>query len=256
MHKKPKTLLSIDTNAKTVKGQTLGFLTGILYLAPADQSGHNVCPTAELAGCKAACLYTAGRGAMSSVQAARLNRTHFFFEDRAGFMALLASDIERLVRRAAKLGMTPLVRLNGTSDIRWETIRFDHTFANGKARNVTLFELFPEVQFYDYTKLNNRRDVPANYDLTFSYSGVAAFREYAQRAIDNGMRVAVVFRTRESIPETFQGMQCIGGDDSDVRHLEPKGVVVALYAKGRAKRDGSGFVIDTAQRVIPIKLAA
>jgi hypothetical protein len=248
MHKKPKNLLSIDTNAKTVKGQTLGFLTGILYLAPADQSGHNVCATAELAGCKSACLFTAGRGAMSSVQAARLNRTHFFFEDRAGFMSLLVQDIARLVRRAAKLGMTPLVRLNGTSDIRWETVR--------AACGRTLFELFPNVQFYDYTKLNNRREIPANYDLTFSYSGVAAFRQYAQRAIDNGMRVAVVFRTRESIPETFQGMRCIGGDDSDVRHLEPKGVVVALYAKGKAKRDGSGFVIDTAQRVIPIKLAA
>ncbi len=138
MHKKPKNLLSIDTNAKTVKGQTLGFLTGILYLAPADQSGHNVCATAELAGCKSACLFTAGRGAMSSVQAARLNRTHFFFEDRAGFMSLLVQDIARLVRRAAKLGMTPLVRLNGTSDIRWETVR--------AACGRTLFELFPNVQ--------------------------------------------------------------------------------------------------------------
>jgi len=240
MHKKPKTLLSIDTNAKTVKGQTLGFLTGILYLAPADQSGRNVCPTAELAGCKAACLYTAGRGAMSSVQAARLNRTRFFFEDREGFLALLAQDIARLVRSAARKGMTPLVRLNGTSDIRWETIRMH----NG----MTLFDLFPNVQFYDYTKLNNRRDIPANYDLTFSYSGVAGFRQYAQRAIDNGMRVAVVFQDRSGIPASFQGMRCIGGDDSDVRHLEPQGVVVALYAKGKAKRDTSGFVI-------PIKAA-
>ena len=120
----------------------------------------------------------------------------------------------------------------------------------------TIFEIFPDVQFYDYTKLANRRDVPANYDLTFSYSGAAGFREYARRAIDAGMRVAVVFRTRESIPETFQGLQCIGGDDSDVRHLEPRGVVVALYAKGPARRDVSGFVVDSAPRVIPIKLAA
>ena len=248
MLKKPKTLLSIDTNAKTVKGQTLGFLTGILYLAPSDQSGHQVCPMAKLAQCEAPCLYTAGRGAMSSVQRARLNRTALFFNEREWFMQQLVHDISSLVRKAARRGMTPLVRLNGTSDIRWENIRM----ADGR----TIFEIFPDVQFYDYTKLANRRDVPANYDLTFSYSGAAGFREYARRAIDAGMRVAVVFRTRESIPETFQGLQCIGGDDSDVRHLEPRGVVVALYAKGPARRDVSGFVVDSAPRIIPIKLAA
>lgn len=248
MLKKPKTLLSIDTNAKTVKGQTLGFLTGILYLAPSDQSGHQICPMAKLAQCEAPCLYTAGRGAMSSVQRARLNRTALFFNERDWFMQQLVQDVAALVRKAARRGMTPLVRLNGTSDIRWENIRM----ADGR----TIFEAFPDVQFYDYTKLANRRDVPANYDLTFSYSGAAGFREYARRAIDAGMRVAVVFRTRESIPETFQGLQCIGGDDSDVRHLEPRGVVVALYAKGPARRDMSGFVIDSTPRIIPIKLAA
>jgi len=236
MHKKPKTLLSVDTNAKTVKGQTLGFLTGILYLAPAAQSGHQVCPMAVAAQCEKACLYTSGRGAMSSVQIARLNRTRYFFEDRAAFMLQLIADIERLVRRAAKLGMTPLVRLNGTSDIRWELI---------EARDgQTLFDIFPDVQFYDYTKIPNRHSIPANYDLTFSFSGVASFEKHALRAIESGMRVAVVFRSRESIPAVYRGLKCIGGDDSDVRHLEPKGVVVALYAKGPAKADRTGFVID------------
>lgn len=246
MHIKPKTLLSIDTNAKTVKGQTLGFLTGILYLAPSDQSGHQVCPMAKAAGCERACLYTAGRGAMSSVQLARLNRTRYFFEDRAGFMAQLADDIEKLVRKAKRAGMTPLVRLNGTSDIRWELERFDYTFVHDKTRSVTLFELFPDVQFYDYTKIPNRHSIPANYDLTFSYSGVSTFAKHAQRAMDNGMRVAVVFRDRGNMPAKFKGMRSIGGDDSDVRHLEPRGVVVALYAKGQAKRDTSGFVVDAA----------
>jgi len=236
-----KTLLTIDTNAKTVKGQKYGFITGILYMAPADLSGQQFCPMAKMAGCESACLNTAGRGAMSSVQKARLSKARFFIQDRAAFMDVLRADIERLQRRAQRMGMTPLVRLNGTSDIRWESIR--------DRDGVTLFERFPNVQFYDYTKIANRRDIPANYDLTFSYSGHGAFPEYAQRAIDSGMRLAVVFKDRGSIPATFKGMRCVDGDDSDIRHLDPQGVVVALYAKGKAKRDTSGFVI-------PIKIAA
>jgi len=151
------------------------------------------------------------------------------------------ADIERLVRSAKRKGMTPLVRLNGTTDIRWETIKTD----DGR----TIFDRFPGVQFYDYTKIANRRDIPANYDLTFSWSGVGAFPEYAKRAISAGMRVAVVFRDRGTIPASFMGMRTVDGDDSDIRHLDPQGVVVALYAKGKAKRDVSGFVVD---RVIPI----
>jgi hypothetical protein len=241
----PKNLLTVDTNAKTVKGQKYGFLTGILYMAPSDMSGHQFCPMAKLAGCEAGCLNTAGRGAMSSVQRARLNKAYFFIQQREAFMRMLAEDIRRLVRRAKKLGMTPLVRLNGTSDIRWENVR-DHM-------GLTIFQRFPEVQFYDYTKIANRRDIPANYDLTFSWSGHGEFPAYAQRAIGAGMRVAVVFRDRGSIPADFMGMRTVDGDDSDIRHLDPRGVVVALYAKGKAKRDTSGFVVD---RVIPIKLAA
>ena len=236
-----KTLLTVDTNAKTVKGQKYGFLTGILYMAPADLSGQQFCPMAKLAGCEEACLNTAGRGAMTSVQRARLSKARFFIERRDDFMDVLAADVARLQRRAAKLGMTPLVRLNGTTDIRWESIRM----RDGR----TIFEAFPDVQFYDYTKIANRRDIPANYDLTFSWSGVAAFAQYGQRAVDAGMRVAVVFKDRGSIPAQYMGMRCVDGDDSDIRHLDPRGVVVALYAKGKAKRDTSGFVI-------PIKLVA
>jgi hypothetical protein len=236
-----KTLLTVDTNAKTVKGQKYGFLTGILYMAPSDLSGQQFCPMAKLAGCESACLNTAGRGAMSSVQRARLSKARFFIEQRDDFMRIIDADIRRLQRRAAKLGMVPLVRLNGTSDIRWETIRDE--------QGLSVFERHPGVQFYDYTKIANRRDVPANYDLTFSWSGVKAFAEYGQRAIDAGMRVAVVFRDRGAIPAQYMGMRCVDGDDSDIRHLDPQGVVVALYAKGKAKRDTSGFVI-------PIKLAA
>lgn len=241
---KKRQLLSIGTNAKTVKGDKLGFLTGVLYLAPSDISGFQVCPMAKLANCEAACLYKSGRGVFNSVQTARINKTKEFFNEREEFMSVLVWSIDALVRQAKRKGLTPLVRLNGTSDIKWENVRFDHTFANGKVRSVTIFEVFPDVQFYDYTKTPARHNLPANYDLTFSYSGAETFKKYNHAAMFKGLRIAVVFRTAESIPSKFEGMDCIGGDDSDVRHIEPQGVVVALYAKGAAVKDRSGFVVD------------
>jgi hypothetical protein len=238
-----KQLLSIDTNAKTVKGQKQGYMTGILYLAPYNLSGYQVCPMAKNAGCIDGCLNTAGRGAFNSVQQARINKTKYFFENRQQFMLDLAASIEALIRKAKREGLYPTVRLNGTSDIKWENISFDYTFAHGKQREVTIFELFPELQFYDYTKTPNRKSVPDNYDLTFSYSGTNTFAREVEQAFDNGERVAVVFRNKADIPNYFAGLECINGDDSDLRFLEPKNKVVALYAKGKAKKDVSGFVV-------------
>lgn len=247
----PANVLSVDTNAKTVKGQKYNFLTGILYLAPADISGTNVCPMAELAGCKAACLYSAGRGAFNSVQSARINKTRYFLDNRDAFMVHVARDIAKLAKKAAARGFSPLVRLNGTSDIRWESIPVNIDAQTARAigrpagQYVNIMSIFPDVQFYDYTKIANRRDIPNNYDLTFSYSGHGAFPQYAQRAIDAGYRVAVVFDRAENIPSHFLRMECVDGDNTDIRHLDPQGVVVALYAKGSARRDTSGFVVRT-----------
>lgn len=232
-------LLSIDTNPKTVKGQRFGYMTGVLYLAPADLSGYQVCPMAETAACKDPCLNKAGRGAFDSVQLARIAKTRRFFENRDGFMLDLIYSITQLVRKAKKASLVPLVRLNGTSDIRWETIKVLDTGKN-------IFELFPDIQFYDYTKIPNRKGLPANYDLTFSYSGVIEFRPAVEKALASGLRVAVVFRDKNKIPETFEGLPVVNGDDSDLRPLDAQGVIVGLYAKGRAKKDQSGFVIDSA----------
>lgn len=248
----PKKLLQIGNNAKTVKGEKYGFMTGVLYMAPHTIAGPNMCPMAFVAQCDKACLYSAGRGAFNSVQQSRINKAKCFHADRQAFMSRLVKDIEGLKRKASRAGMIPLVRLNGTTDIRWENvpvIRAGVTYPN-------IMLAFPEVQFYDYTKLANRKNVPANYDLTFSYSGVSEFQPFVRQAMAFGMRIAVVFRNEKDIPSEFLGMECIGGDDSDIRHLEPQGVIVALYAKGSAKRDTSGFVIDPAKRVIPLKLAA
>jgi len=262
MIRKPAHLLTVDQNAKTVKGQKLGYLTGILYLAAADISGRNVCSMAELAGCKAPCLVTSGMaGVFPSIMRARINKTNYFFEAREEFMRHISIDIARLIRDAAKLELTPLVRLNGTSDIKWENIplsidsRTSKRIGKPEGEYANIFAVFPEVQFYDYTKIANRRDIPANYDLTFSYSGLPSFQKYVAQARDAGMRIAVVFRTAESIPASFLGLECIGGDDSDVRHTEPQGVIVALYAKGKAKTDMSGFVVDMPRRVIPLQVS-
>lgn len=240
MFVKRKTLLSIDIDAKTRKGTKEGVLTGILYFAPSDVSGYQVCPKAS-SGCIEACLYTAGRGAMSNVMRGRINRTLWFFEDRESFMATLVEDIKRIVRRAGRNNMVPAIRLNGTSDIAWEKIRV--TVDGESFRNVMV--AFPDVQFYDYTKIHGRKSATAlpNYHLTFSLAednDSAAFR-----AIDEGYNVAVVMNLRrsEEKPATWNGYPVVNGDETDIRFNDPKGGhIVALTAKGKARYDTSGFV--------------
>ena len=222
-------LLGIDTNAKTVKGEKLGYMTGILYLAPSDLSTYQVCAKAST-GCREACLYTAGRGAMSNVKKARIAKTRYFFEDRHAFMAQLVVEIKALIKKARKAGMIPVVRLNGTSDIPWERVRV------GDYPNI--MAMFPEIQFYDYTKRANRKDIPSNYHLTFS---LAEDNDAdAERALAFGLNVAAVFKG--GLPETFMGAPVVDGDETDLRFLDGEGVVVGLKAKGKAKRDTSGFV--------------
>jgi hypothetical protein len=239
-------------NPKVAKGQSQGYLTNILHLAPSRMSGYNTCPMATK-GCAAACLNTAGRGGLfaghatgvlsgadlvqaiidgritNKIQLARIARTRFFFENRTAFMAQLVKEVKAAIKRAAKYNLTPVFRLNGTSDIRWETVKVDG-FDN-------IMAMFPGVQFYDYTKIANRRDLPANYHLTFSLaeSNLAD----AERALANGMNVAAVFRT---VPKVFLSVPVIDGDATDLRFLDPKGVIVGLKAKGKAKKDDSGFV--------------
>jgi hypothetical protein len=236
----PEKLLGIDTNAKTIKGEKYNIKTAILYLMPAKQSGVQLCPMAKTAGCEKACLFTAGRGAMNSVYLSRLRKTLYFNQYRDLFMNQLHNELIREREKAKRKGYKLIVRLNGTSDIRWENIPVSG-YAN-------IMEALPDIIYYDYTKLANRK-VPANYDLTFSYSGVSEYLPFVQKAVANGERIAVVFRDRSIVDamlangETFLGLPVVDGDNSDIRHLDPKGAVVALYAKGKARKDQSGFVV-------------
>ena len=238
---KRRSLLGFNTNAKTVKGETIGYYTGILYLAPSNLSGFQVCPMAKLAQCEKPCLYTAGRGAFNSIQLARINKTKEFFNNRNVFMQNIVKDIEKGIRKAKALNQELLIRLNGTSDIKWENVSFIDL--DGKEYD-NIMSRFPTVQFYDYTKIPNRVDLPKNYDLTFSYSGVVTFQKFNKIAIAKKMRIATVFRTEKMIPKSFLGLNVISGDNSDVRHIEDQNTIVALYAKGKAVKDQSGFVID------------
>lgn len=227
-------------NAKTVKGEKKGYLTAILYLVPSDGSGlGNLCPHAS-AGCRAACLYSAGRGVMKPVIDGRMRKTKLFFENSASFVDTLVRDIIKIERRAKRQKMQPVIRLNGTSDIPWERIRG----TNG----LTVMEQFPHIQFYDYTKRPNRDPIWANYHLTFSRS--ESNEGQALYELAKGRNVAVVFNTRRSqpLPTSWNGFRVINGDESDLRFLDPNipygvGVVVGLRAKGKATKDHSGFVI-------------
>lgn len=225
-------------NAKTVKGEKMGYLTFIMYLAPSNESGYQTCPMAS-EGCSAACLFTAGMGKFDNVRGPRIRKTRYFFEDRGGFMTDLVSDIEKGIRQAGRKGMIPVFRLNGTSDIRWETVPCE--------RDGTIYPnvmtAFPDVQFYDYTKLPNRRNVPSNYHLTFSRS--ESNDAHIPFALSNGMNVAVVFDTKKKdpLPSDYRNLPVVDGDDTDLRFLDISGAIVGLRAKGDAKKDDSGFVV-------------
>ena len=212
-------------NNKTVKGEKLGVLTGILYLAPAKLSGYEVCPKRSK-GCTAACLFTAGMGAFSTVQLARQRKTQMFFEQREAFMTQLHKDVKALRRKALKLGMTPAIRLNGTSDIEWT--------------RTGIMSAFPDVQFYDYTKVLSRltKNVPENYHLTFSRS--ESNDAECLKALDLGYNVAVVY---DRLPKKWMDRKVLDGDNTDARFLDRSGYVIGLVAKGRAKKDKTGFVV-------------
>jgi hypothetical protein len=240
--KKFSSLLSVSSDPKTIKGLKKGYLTGIQYLAPSNISGFNVCKNSG--DCAKACLMFGGRAAFdTNIPKARINRTKFFFEHRDCYFALLIKEILALENKAKKLNLIPVIRLNGMSDLTWERIRF-----KGK----TIFELFPHIQFYDYSKygFNSRINLPSNYHLTYSYSEKTT-EEELHTNLANNRNVAVVFnicindnkrscRNKCKCPmiKTYKGFQVTDGDQSDLRFLDPdSGVIVGLRAKGEARND-------------------
>ena len=219
-------------NPKIQKGTKMGYLSFILHLAPADLSGRETCPK-RTAGCTAACLNTAGRGGMfrkgettNTIQRARIRKTQYFFNRRQDFMLDLVADIRKAIKFAERKGLTPVFRLNGTSDLSWE--KYD------AVPGQNIFEMFPGVQFYDYTKVLGRKVAQyPNYHLTFSKAD--GNDSDVAEALLQGMSVVAVY---DEIPEGVPS-----ADETDLRFLDPKGIMLGLKAKGPAKKDYSGFVI-------------
>ena len=233
----PKYNLLSQGSTKIEKSNKLSdeWFSRIIYLAPDDLADgkRTLCPFAKKAGCSEACLNTAGHGKFSNVQQARIRKSLLFLNDQQEFMRQLVEDSNKFLKECDRLGKKPALRLNGTSDIQWEHIKVDG--------HENIFAMFPQIQFYDYTKIPTRKvgHIP-NYHLTWSYS--EADSNYAALIKTVSNNIAVVFR--EALPEVFKGFKVIDGDKHDMRFLDETQVVVGLIEKGEAKKDTSGFVID------------
>ena len=232
----PKNLLSKGiTNAKTAKNNLETF---ILYLAPHKQNakGVNICPAAS-AGCVAACLYSAGRGKFSNVQSSRINKTNFYISNKSLFIKKLATEILREYTKAKKKGIKIAFRLNGTSDL-------DFVYLLQKYANLDISTLKDVATFYDYTKLIGKvkkyLDHP-NYFVTFSRSEIN--ESVAIAVLNMGGNVAAVFSN--NLPNFWRGFKVIDGDKSDLEMIYNTNVVLGLKAKGDARKDSSGFVIES-----------
>ena len=209
---------------KTIRGAPDWRVAG-LSLMPDDV----LCPYRNKAGCAAACLQSAGRGVMPSVIEGRQRKADLFHSDQAAFMAQLRDEIGRFERTCERQGVAPAVRLNVISDVRWELHGIPQSF--------------PRVFFYDYTKQAHRLGkMPDNYGLVFSYSGAPAYQASVRKALTTDAPIAVVFR--DGLPLRFLDRPVIDGDQSDLVNVTAGRVIVGLRAKGKAKDDGSGFVVD------------
>jgi hypothetical protein len=239
-----KRLFSVDS-AKAAKADRYGYLNGINYMAAHTTAGvGNLCSSAS-PGCVALCLgLYSGQAAMvadledgmNSVRASRIRKAQYFARDVQAFLDEVCMHIESLLRRAAKIGKALCIRLNGSTDIPFERIKI-------KSRgNRSIYDVFPGVQFVDYTKRYERLGrVPANLHLTFSRSETNEC--FVKLALQRGHNVAVVFAG--AMPTEYLGAPVISGDEHDLRHLDPRGgFVIGLSPKGsKAKRDKSGFVV-------------
>jgi hypothetical protein len=216
----------VNSSAKHMKNADYNEMVYALYLAPANLSGYNVCPKSN-AECRALCLHESGQNKIDkgNITNSRIKKTKLFFEHRQFFMQWLVADIEKHKNAAEKAGYHFSVRLNNTSDINPEQFYLD---VNGVKRNI--LQLFPNVQFYDYTKVDNRLNIVTtydNYDLTFSHDGYNW--DVCEKMLKNNVRVAVVFK--DVLPEQWRGHKVVSGDKYDVRFLDDKNVIVGLKFK-------------------------
>jgi len=248
---------AINQSAKLMKNfKVFNVLTYSLYLSPASISGYNVCPDST-PECRMGCLNTSGLAKVevyankTNIKDARITKTRLLIEQPDFFMNLLVAEIESAIRRAKKIDALFSIRLNCTSDADWANI-----LLNGK----NIFEIFPSISFYDYTKVIEKFDnKPKNYDLTYSFTGY----NYSNclRVLENGCNIAMIFNIdkKDKLPEYFDGFEVIDGDISDLRLADKKSVIVALRWKKIANRNHnetirrSNFCIQPYNKRINVK---
>jgi hypothetical protein len=220
----------LATNTKLEKGASYGWRTLGLSLSPAGKSGKQFCPHRS-SGCEFACLDESGMGVFQMVQDARLAKSRYFIDNRNTFVAQLNREIHNAEKLSTRTKIPVAVRPNVLSDLPWH--------------NLLDMARFPSIQFYDYTPNLERMmqflrgELPKNYHLTFSRKENNQHKVHA--VIAAGGNVAVAFNR---LPETYLGLSVIDGYKCDLRFLVPKGVIVGLKAKGKCKKDASGFVVQ------------
>jgi hypothetical protein len=236
-HYKPvKNLLSKgSTNAKTSKNDIKTF---ILYLAPhnLNYKGITLCKDASV-NCIKVCLNTAGMGIFSNVQNARINKANFYVSDKKVFLAQLLKEIKKEIKKASDKNEKIAFRLNGTSDIDFLYLLDKHFNFN-----VDLLQ-YDKVFFYDYTKSLARAKRYQNYrNYTLTFSKSESNEKETNEALNLGINVAAVFSN--DLPKTYKGIKVVDADKTDLEMLKYKNVILGLKAKGKARKDTSGFVIN------------
>jgi len=243
----------VNTSAKMLKSKkTSNQYTYIIYLAPAKQSGYQVCPNATKE-CRMGCLATSGHAGMElasggcRIKNARIKKTKLFFEHNEFFMEWVIEEIKKARAKAQRDGFYFSVRLNGTSDINWQNAQF---------KGYNLFEIFPDVQFYDYTKsIKKYVNKPDNYHLTFSYTG--RNWDKCKALLEDGNNVAIVFNVKSEklLPAMYKGYKVINGDLTDYRINDAKGIIVGLKWKHIGNKEAEKQVLNSCFVVKPKQVA-
>jgi hypothetical protein len=244
---------NINSSAKTVKSKKISHqYTYAVYLAPAKQSGYNLC-SHSTPECRLGCLVTSGRAGMevvagkTKIQNCRVKKSRLFVENKDYYMQWMIAEIKKYKTKAEKDGFYFSVRLNATSDIDW-----GKTYYKG----FTIFEIFPDVAFYDYTKNADKFvNMPSNYHLTFSYTGYNW--DKCKELLNKGFNIAVVFNVKNEteLPETWRGYDVINGDLTDYRIADGKGIIVGLKWKTIGNKDANEKIKNSVFVVQPNEFA-
>lgn len=235
----------LDTNGGNTKlrknNKDIKIRVGGLSLYPND----TICPFRNVAQCAKPCLVSSGRGGFDNVKNGRQAKTDFYLRDRKGFIAQLKKELANFEKLCFKNGVVPYIRLNVISDIQWEL-----------ETNGAIPQSFPNINFFDYTKVAKRLDrTPSNYQLMFSYSNAPQYQESVKKALKTNVPISVVFFG--DMPSTFMGKRVVNGDNSDIENLKHKGCIIGLKYKN-AKGQGIDpldhvFIVDTTQQPLNVQ---